>query len=241
MTPKEQRELKEATAAISPSAQLSSSAPVQQSPMPAKSTASTGSRISFVGHSPSFNNWVFNVGGRDIVATNYSSPSPLRLSFKGYWDKPTFTPIKTSGFDITDSTATNVVFTWGGNQYVSAWKAVYDDEDPEGVVNLWFGPPVPYTGPARSPVGDEVKVSNKSKEDREAAEAYKSPTPTTSPSTIPSTPLVQGGGDTQTRRTQTGGGTSSTTTSTTSTAPEPAKGDLLSLAIKLGSVYMLLK
>lgn len=229
MTPKEQRELKEATAAISPSAQLSSSAPVQQSPMPAKSTASTGSRISFVGHSPSFNNWVFNVGGRDIVATNYSSPSPLRLSFKGYWDKPTFTPIKTSGFDITDSTATNVVFTWGGNQYVSAWKAVYDDEDPEGAVTLWFGPPVPYTGPARAPVGDEVKVSNKSKEDREAAEASKS-----------QTPLVQGGGDTQTRRTQTGGGTSSTT-STTSTAPAPAKGDLLSLAIKLGSVYMLLK
>ena len=209
MTPKEQRELKEATAAISPSAQLSSSAPVQQSPMPAKATTSTGSRISFVGHSPSFNNWVFNVGGRDIVATNYSSPSPLRLSFKGYWDKPTFTPIKTSGFDITDSTATNVVFTWGGNQYVSAWKAVYDDEDPEAAVTLWFGPPVPYTGPARSPVGDEVKT----------------------------TPPVQGGGDTQTRQTQTGGGTSSTT----STAPEPAKGDLLSLAIKLGSVYMLLK
>lgn len=213
MTPKEQRELKEATAAISPSAQLSSATPVQQSPMPAKAAASTGSRISFVGHSPSFNNWVFNVNGRDIVATNYSSPSPLRLSFKGYWDKPTFTPIKTSGFDITDSTATNVVFTWGGNQYVSAWKAVYDDEDPEGVVNLWFGPPVPYTGPARAPVGNEVKT----------------------------TPQVQGGGDTQTRRTTTGGGTSSTTTSTTSTAPEPAKGDLLSLAIKLGSVYMLLK
>ena len=225
MTPKEQRELKEATAAISPSAQLSSSAPVQQSPMPAKSTASTGSRISFVGHSPSFNNWVFNVGGRDIVATNYSSPSPLRLSFKGYWDKPTFTPIKTSGFDITDSTATNVVFTWGGNQYVSAWKAVYDDEDPEGVVNLWFGPPVPYTGPARSPVGDEVKT----------------------------TPPVQGGGDTQTRQTPSGGGIYPTRpgwdslqpivppTPTPTPAPEPAKGDLLSLAIKLGSVYMLLK
>ena len=234
MTPKEQRELKEATAAISPSAQLSSATPVQQSPMPAKAAASTGSRISFVGHSPSFNNWVFNVNGRDIVATNYSSPSPLRLSFKGYWDKPTFTPIKTSGFDITDSTATNVVFTWGGSQYVSAWKAVYDDEDPEGVVNLWFGPPVPYTGPARAPVGDEVKVG-KTKEDREAAGIYNTQ------SSSYSTSLVQGGGDTQTRQTTTGGGTSSTTTSTTSTAPEPAKGDLLSLAIKLGSVYMLLK
>ena len=204
MTAKEQRELKEATASISPSA--------QQSPMPAKATASTGSRISFVGHSPSFNNWVFNVNGRDIVANNYSTSSPLQLSFKGYFDKPTFTPIKTSGFDITDSTGTNMIWKWNGKQYTSWWKAVYDDEDPEGLVYLNFGPPVPYTGPARAPVGNEVN--------------------TTSP--------AQGGGDTQTRRTQTGGGTSSTTTPAPAPAPA-AKSDLLSLAIKLGSVYMLLK
>lgn len=212
MSAKEQRELKQATAAISPSAQLSSASPVQQSPMPAKAAASTGSRISFVGHSPSFNNWVFNVNGRDIVATNYSSSSPLQLSFKGFWDKPTFAPIKTSGFDITDSTATTVIFTWGGKQYVSAWKVlVADEEDPESQVTLWFGTPVPYGGPSKAPVGDEVK--------------------TTTP--------VQGGGSTQTRQTTTGGVTSSTTSPTP--APEPAKGDLLSLAIKLGSVYMLLK
>lgn len=218
MSAKEQRELKQATAAISPSAQLSSAAPVQQSPMPAKTTSPAGSRISFVGHSPSFNNWVFNVNGKDLVATNFSTPSPLQLSFKGFWDKPTFTPIKTSGFDITDSTATTVIFTWGGKQYVSAWKVlVADEEDPESQVTLWFGTPVPYGGPSKAPVGDEVKT----------------------------TPPVQGGGDTQTRRTPSGGGTSSTTTSTTppapAPAPEPAKGDLLSLAIKLGSVYMLLK
>jgi hypothetical protein len=231
MTPKEQRELKEATAAISPSAQLSSATPVQQSPMPAKAATSTGSRISFVGHSPNFEIWVFNVNGKELVARNFSTQSPLQLRFEGYWDKPTFTPINTSGFKITDSTATNMIWQWAGKQYTSWWKVVYDDEeDPDSKVYLNFGLPVPYTGPARAPVGNDVKVSNKSKEDREAAEASKA-----------QTPPVQGGGDTQTRRTQTGTGTSSTTTSTTSTAPEPAKGDLLSLAIKLGSVYMLLK
>ena len=232
---KEKRELQQATAAISPSAQLSSAAPMQQSPMPAKTTSPAGSRISFVGHSPSFNNWVFNVNGKDLVATNFSTPSPLQLSFKGFWDKPTFTPIKTSGFDITDSTATTVIFTWGGKQYVSSWKVlVADEEDPESQVTLWFGTPVPYGGPSKAPVGDEVKI-NKTKEDREAAGIYNTQTSSYS------TSLVQRGGDTQTRRTPSGGGTGSTTTSTTPPAPEPAKGDLLSLAIKLGSVYMLLK
>jgi hypothetical protein len=192
--------------------------------------ASKGSGISFVGHSPNFAIWVFNVNGKELVARNLSTQSPLQLGFWGYWDKPNFTPINTSGFKITDSTATNMIWQWAGKQYTSWWKVLYDEDDPEGVVTLKFGPPVPYTGPARAPVGNEVKVSNKSKEEREAAEASKA-----------QTPLVQGGGDTQTRRTQTGTGTSSTTTSTTSTAPEPAKGDLLSLAIKLGSVYMLLK
>lgn len=225
---KEKRELQQATAAISPSAQLSSAAPMQQSPMPAKTTSPAGSRISFVGHSPSFNNWVFNVNGKDLVATNFSTPSPLQLSFKGFWDKPTFTPIKTSGFDITDSTATTVIFTWGGKQYVSSWKVlVADEEDPESQVTLWFGTPVPYGGPSKAPVGDEVKT----------------------------TPPVQGGGDTQTRRTPSGGGIyppggwndfpqptpPSTPAPKPAPAPEPAKGDLLSLAIKLGSVYMLLK
>jgi hypothetical protein len=224
MTPKEQRELKEATAAISPSAQLSSATPVQQSPMPAKAATSTGSRISFVGHSPNFAIWVFNVNGKELVARNLSTQSPLQLRFEGYWDKPTFTPINTSGFKITDSTDTNMIWQWAGKQYTSWWKVVYDDEeDPDSTVYLNFGPPVPYTGPARSPVGNEVKT----------------------------TPPVQGGGDTQTRQTPSGGGIypsgswndfpQPTPTPTPTPAPEPAKGDLLSLAIKLGSVYMLLK
>jgi len=158
--------------------------------------------------------WVFNVNGKEFVGRNFSTQSPLQLAFKGVWDKPTFTPIKTSGFNITDSTDTNAIWQWQGNQYASWWKVIsVDEEDPDAEVILKFGPAVPYTGPARAPVGDEVKT----------------------------TPPVQGGGESQTRRTQTGGGTSSTTTPTTTTPAPAAKGDLLSLAIKLGSVYMLLK
>jgi hypothetical protein len=171
--------------------------------------------ISFVGHSPNFEIWVFNVNGKELVARNFSTQSPLQLRFEGAWDKPTFTPINTSGFNITDSTDTSMIWQWAGKQYTSSWNAKYDEDDPESKVFLNFGPPVPYTGPARAPVGNEVKT----------------------------TPPVQGGGDTQTRRTQSGGGTSSTTTSTTSTAAaaEPAKTDWLGIVIRAGGIYTLIK
>ena len=184
--------------------------------------------ITFVGHSPTFEIWVFNVNGKELVARNFSTQSPLQLRFEGYWDKPTFTPINTSGFNITDSTDTNMIWQWAGKQYTSSWNAKYDEDDPESKVFLNFGPPVPYTGPARAPVGNDVKVSNKSKEDREAAEASKA-----------QTPLVQGGGESQTRRTQTGTGTSSTTTSTPPAA-EPAKPTGSALPLLLGAAYLLL-
>ena len=171
--------------------------------------------ISFVGHSPNFAIWVFNVNGKELVARNYSTQSPLQLRFEGAWDKPTFTPINTSGFNITDSTDTNMIWQWAGKQYTSSWNAKYDEDDPESKVYLNFGPPVPYTGPARAPVGNEVKT----------------------------TPPVQGGGDTQTRQTPSGGGTTPTTTPTTSTAAaaEPAKTDWIGLAIRVGGIYTLIK
>ena len=43
--------------------------------------------LSFIGHSPSFNIWVFSVDGRELVARNFSTQSPLQLSFKGVWEK----------------------------------------------------------------------------------------------------------------------------------------------------------
>lgn len=125
--------------------------------------------LSFIGHSPSFNNWVFSVNGKELVARNFSTPSPLQLNFKGFWDKHTYPLINTSGFNISDSTDTIVVWQWAGKQYTSWWKAISaDDEDPEAEITLMFGPPVPYSGPATSPVGTTVV---KTKDEREAAEA----------------------------------------------------------------------
>jgi hypothetical protein len=126
--------------------------------------------ISLVGHSPSFEIWVFNVNGKQFVGRNYSTQDPLQLSFRGVWEKYSGTAplINTSGFNITESTDKTAIWTWGGKQYTSWWLAISaDDEDPDAMVELKFGPAVPYSGPPVSPVGTTVKT----KDEREAAEA----------------------------------------------------------------------
>ena len=126
--------------------------------------------ISLVGHSPSFEIWVFNVNGKQFVGRNYSTQDPLQLSFRGVWDKYSGTAplINTSGFNITESTDKTAIWTWGGKQYTSWWLAISaDDEDPDAMVELKFGPAVPYSGPPVSPVGTTVKT----KDEREAAAA----------------------------------------------------------------------
>jgi hypothetical protein len=112
--------------------------------------------ISLVGHSPSFEIWVFNVNGKQFVGRNYSTQDPLQLSFRGVWDKYSGTAplINTSGFNITESTDKVAVWTWRGKQYTSWWMVISaDDEDPDAEVTLKFGPAVPYAGPPVSPVG----------------------------------------------------------------------------------------
>jgi hypothetical protein len=119
--------------------------------------------LSFLGHTPSFEIWVFNVNGRELVARNFSTPSPLQLSFIGNWDKYSGGEplIKTSGFNISESTNTNAIWQWAGNQYASWWMAIStDDDDPEAQVTLKFGPPVQYSGPPVAPVGPVVAKSN---------------------------------------------------------------------------------
>jgi hypothetical protein len=115
--------------------------------------------LSFLGHSPSFEIWVFNVNGREFVARNFSTPSPLQLKFAGVFDKYSGSAplIKTSGFNITDSTDKVVVWTWAGKQYTSWWMAESDDiDDPDANTTLQFGPAVPYSGPPVAPVGSGV-------------------------------------------------------------------------------------
>jgi hypothetical protein len=137
--------------------------------------------LSFLGHSPSFEIWVFNVNGREFVARNFSTPSPLQLKFAGFFDKYSGTPlINTSGFNITDSTDKVIVWTWAGKQYTSWWKAESDDiDDPDANTTLFFGPAVPYSGPPVAPVGNGVTNTQ-------------SPPPAAIPAIVPSLPIDTG-------------------------------------------------
>ena len=184
--------------------------------------------ISFVGHSPTFEIWVFNVNGKELVARNYSTQSPLQLRFEGNWDKPTFTPINTSGFNITDSTDTNMIWQWAGKQYTSSWNAKYDEDDPESKVYLNFGPPVPYTGSPVTPVGTGVTNTQ-------------SPPPAAIPPIVPSLPLdqnqnIMGGGQDQVRIPT----PVIPNVATTPAAVTPAGTDWVKLGLQLGAAYLLL-
>lgn len=183
--------------------------------------------ISFLGHSPSFEMWVFNVDGKEFVGRNFSTQSPLQLSFKGVWDKHTFPLIKTSGFDISDSSATNIVWQWAGKQYTSWWRALYDEDDPEGEVTLMFGPAVPYTGSPVTPVGTGVTNTQ-------------SPPPAAIPPIVPSLPIdqnqnIMGGGQNQVRVPAPSVPAVATTPTTA-----PSKTDWVKLGLQLGVAYFIL-
>jgi hypothetical protein len=138
--------------------------------------------LSFLGHSPSFEIWVFNVNGREFVARNFSTPSPLQLKFAGVFDKYSGSAplINTSGFNITDSTDKVIVWTWAGKQYTSWWMAESDDiDDPDANTTLQFGPAVPYSGPPVAPVGTGVTNTQ-------------SPPPAAIPAIVPSLPIDTG-------------------------------------------------
>lgn len=137
--------------------------------------------LSFLGHSPSFEIWVFNVNGRELVARNFSTPSPLQLKFAGAFDKYSGAPlINTSGFNITESTDKVIVWTWGGKKYTSYWLAESDDiDDPDANTTLFFGPAVPYSGPPVAPVGNGVTNTQ-------------SPPPAAIPAIVPSLPIDTG-------------------------------------------------
>lgn len=135
--------------------------------------------VSFLGHTPNFAVWVFNIDGKRFVARNLSTPEPLNIKFAGaYDDSPLAAPlIKTSGFDITESSPRIVVWTWNGKLYTSSWDV--NDEDIEDVV-LYFSSPIPYSGPPVAPVGTGVTNTQ-------------SPPPPPVPTPVPSLPIDQGG------------------------------------------------
>lgn len=131
--------------------------------------------VSFLGHTPNFNIWVFNIDGKRFVARNLSTPEPLNIKFAGVFDDSPLAAelVKTSGFDITESGPRIVVWTWAGRLYTSTWDI--NDEDIEDVV-LYFSPPIPYSGPPVSPVGTGVTNTQ-------------SPPPPPVPTPVPSLPI----------------------------------------------------
>ena len=140
--------------------------------------------LSFLGHSPSFEIWVFNVNGREFVARNFSNQSPLQLKFAGVFDKYSGSVplINTSGFNITESTDKVIVWTYGGKQYTSYWLVESDDiDDPDANTTLFFGPAVPYSGPPVAPVGNGGVTNTQS------------PAPPSIPTPVPSLPIDQSG------------------------------------------------
>lgn len=131
--------------------------------------------VSFLGHTPNFNIWVFNIDGKRFVARNLSTPEPLNIKFAGVFDDSPLgdTLVKTSGFDITESGPRIVIWTWAGRLYTSTWDI--NDEDPESQV-LYFSTPIPYSGPPVSPVGTGVTNTQ-------------SPPPPAIPPVVPSLPI----------------------------------------------------
>jgi hypothetical protein len=233
---------------ITPSAQLTTAAPEQQSPMPMPVTsqpvtsqpvtsqpvaagvavpaAQTG--LTFLGHTPTYNQWVFDVSGRRLVAVNLSRQSPLQLKFSGNFSDQPLTLMKTSGFDITSSTGTTIEWVWQGNRYKSVWMLAPGDDAAEEEADLDFGPAIPYEGPAGGAVG--TGLVSQAVVDAQTAPAG---TTGTTAQTMPTIQTTTGGGGG-------GGGYRRPTKVETKTETAPAGTDWVKLGLQLGAAYLLL-
>jgi hypothetical protein len=141
--------------------------------------------ITFLGHTPNFEMWVFNLDGNRFVARNFSTPNPLRIKFAGVFDDaPLAAPlIKTSSFDITESNSRIVIWTYLGKAYTSSWDLDDEDRDDDAATRdaiLSFGPSLPYSGPPVAPVGTGGVTNTQS------------PPPPAIPPIVPSLPILSG-------------------------------------------------
>ena len=184
--------------------------------------------ISFLGHTSNYEIWVFNLDGNRFVARNFSTQTPLRLKFAGVFDTaPVGEPlVKTSGFDITESSNRLVIFTWGGKLYTASWDlddTDRDDDPGSQDVVLYFGPSIPYVGPPVAPVGSGGVTNTQS------------PPPAAIPPIVPSLPIdqnIMGGGQDQVRM---------PVIPPASVTSAPVTGtDWVKLGIQLGVAYFIL-
>jgi hypothetical protein len=134
--------------------------------------------ISLKGHDSNFQYWVFDIDGRDWIAVNQSTQTPLKIQFQGrYGNWGTGNPLsKAAGFDIISSTVSKVgpdgekqgvvEWVWNGTRYKSAWglypgTEIIAGDLAEGIEAIWdyqlaFTTGIPYDGPAGGAVGTGV-------------------------------------------------------------------------------------
>ena len=153
--------------------------------------------ISFLGHTPDYNFWVFDIDGKTFLARNNSTQSPLRLNFKegrffGNYSIDKIIPgavlVKVSGFDIisgTSQTSGNsagmvlngiVEWTWAGQKYRNRWtltegmelSPAIPEEGVEGTYAYDLDIQPPYT-PYDGPAGGAVGTGVTSQVTIEAA------------------------------------------------------------------------
>ena len=123
--------------------------------------------ISFIGNTPDFKTWFFNIDGKTFVANNSSTVSPLRMSFtRGSLfnasaeainaNNPLGPLVKNHSFDIITGTSqaigsesstgvmTGIVeWTWAGQKYRSRWlltegEILYKGIAEEGEKDTYF-------------------------------------------------------------------------------------------------------
>lgn len=182
--------------------------------------------VSFLGHTPNYVIWVFNIDGKRFVARNFSTQVPLNIKFAGVFDNsPISEPlVKTSGFDITESGPRVVIWTWGGKLYTSTWDL--NDEDIEEQL-LYFSTPIPYSGPPVAPVGGGVTNTQ-------------SPPPPPIQTPVPSLPIDQGGTQTPPQVQRAPIPSPVVTPPAAKPAISPAGTDWVKLGLQLGAAYLLL-
>jgi hypothetical protein len=142
--------------------------------------------IQFIGHTPNYSAWAFNINGKKFIGRNLSTETPfLSLRWDGYLDDAEYNRIGitsgwvkpeaygSSGFAITSSTGTTVEWVWRGIPYRSNYQVeVNEDDNGDPYYHIYFGTPVNLQQLAANAarVAEEARLKQ-AEADRQAAEA----------------------------------------------------------------------
>jgi hypothetical protein len=142
--------------------------------------------IQFIGHTPNYAAWAFDINGKKFVGRNLSTETPrLALRWDGYFEDAEYNRIGaaagwvkpgaqgSSGFAILSSTGTTVDWVWRGIPYRSNYQVdVSEDDAGDLYYQIYFGPPVNLQQLAADAARAAEEARLKQAEaDRQAAEA----------------------------------------------------------------------